>query len=745
MSGQKDFLNLLREIRGTGAPGEAYTNGIWYELTVADIDGNPGIYGDILAKYGVVTESAGTFDQAVAILENLNVEVTTLPAGTEATSALVNGVWQLGIPRGANGEDGDNGSTPELALNYTAGNLNYTVTVDGVDVTSTVLDLDTAIDTIVNDNVDVQTTLQAKQDVVVAVDTAQALADSIGTTTTASKAELDSHTTTKKTEIDDYATTVGVELTDIVDAKVTEYDANAVIRLSQYDANHTDKLQAYNTNDGIKLSQYNDNHIERLEEINIAYAERIVQMLRTKRVMGMVDEYVAQTETHMIDFISTDDANYIYYGNGTLLEEGVDYTVFDKNTIELTVKANPYDVITQINTRVLKEMLTAEGALFDELLGVPDGIAQLDVNGSVPSTQLPSYVDDVLEVADYASLPVTGETGKIYVVVADETSGNDTSSYRWSGSVYAMVSNTLTAADIEVLYESVANTNKYTDAEKSKLDGVEAGATADQTAVEIETLYEGIANTNKFTDTEKQQLADLPNDLDSKQDNLVTGINIKTINHLDVLGSGNLDITIGSGGYAANVYFTTEPSTTVGTYNRINYVPEVTETILSAVANDGTTLMEDYIFDGDVLSSSIPAGEWGFQFNRYVSNTAGDTVIRFEIFKRSAVGTETVLFTVDSLPIEDVVATQESILVTKPAYTVASTDRVGIKVYAVTTRTSDTTVSMVLGDGNAAYFTTPLALRHNQLRARDEVDSHPIGAITGLQTALNELQTVVEW
>ena len=105
----KDFIDILREIRGNSKPGQAAKEGIWYELTQADKNGNAGIYGDILAKYGVVTESAGTFDQAVAILENLNVEVTTLPAGSDATSALVNGVWQIGIPRGFNGINGTKG------------------------------------------------------------------------------------------------------------------------------------------------------------------------------------------------------------------------------------------------------------------------------------------------------------------------------------------------------------------------------------------------------------------------------------------------------------------------------------------------------------------------------------------------------------------------------------------------------------------------------------------------------------
>lgn len=66
--------------------------------------------------------------------------------------------------------------------------------------------------------------------------------------------------------------------------------------------------------------------------------------------------------------------------------------------------------------------------------GIAGGYASLDGSGLVPSTQLPSYVDDVLEYADLASLPVTGTTGKIYVTL-------DTNKiYRWSGSAYIEVS-----------------------------------------------------------------------------------------------------------------------------------------------------------------------------------------------------------------------------------------------------------------------------------------------------------------
>lgn len=55
------------------------------------------------------------------------------------------------------------------------------------------------------------------------------------------------------------------------------------------------------------------------------------------------------------------------------------------------------------------------------------------VAGKVPSGQLPSYVDDVIEVADFAALPGTGESGKIYLVL------DTLKQYRWSGSAYANI------------------------------------------------------------------------------------------------------------------------------------------------------------------------------------------------------------------------------------------------------------------------------------------------------------------
>lgn len=51
-------------------------------------------------------------------------------------------------------------------------------------------------------------------------------------------------------------------------------------------------------------------------------------------------------------------------------------------------------------------------------MGAASGVATLGSDGKVPSSQLPSYVDDVLEYNGMSSFPSAGESGKIYVDTA---------------------------------------------------------------------------------------------------------------------------------------------------------------------------------------------------------------------------------------------------------------------------------------------------------------------------------------
>lgn len=76
--------------------------------------------------------------------------------------------------------------------------------------------------------------------------------------------------------------------------------------------------------------------------------------------------------------------------------------------------------------------------------------------GTIPSANLPSYVDDVLEYNGIANFPATGESGKIYV----DTTDNNT--YRWTGSAYVSISNPLDYATQNEAEAGVDNTKVMT-------------------------------------------------------------------------------------------------------------------------------------------------------------------------------------------------------------------------------------------------------------------------------------------
>lgn len=74
------------------------------------------------------------------------------------------------------------------------------------------------------------------------------------------------------------------------------------------------------------------------------------------------------------------------------------------------------------------------GAVSNAELG--STVAPLE-DGKIPSQYLPSYVDDVVEGANKAALPVTGEAGKIYVTL------DNNKTYRWGGTEYVEISSSL--------------------------------------------------------------------------------------------------------------------------------------------------------------------------------------------------------------------------------------------------------------------------------------------------------------
>jgi hypothetical protein len=109
----------------------------------------------------------------------------------------------------------------------------------------------------------------------------------------------------------------------------------------------------------------------------------------------------------------------------------IDIDVID-NSDEVTLNVTPCLIEVNINKG---SSFARWGTIYGNILDQVDLQSALDlkadlVSGKVPSNQLPSYVDDVIEVANFAALPTVGETGKIYITL-------DTNKiYRWSGSAY---------------------------------------------------------------------------------------------------------------------------------------------------------------------------------------------------------------------------------------------------------------------------------------------------------------------
>lgn len=81
--------------------------------------------------------------------------------------------------------------------------------------------------------------------------------------------------------------------------------------------------------------------------------------------------------------------------------------------------------------------ISGENFLLASLKGATNGLAELDTSGHVPTSQLPSYVDDVLEYSSKSAFPPVGSAGVIYVAI-------DTNlTYRWGGSEYVEISPSL--------------------------------------------------------------------------------------------------------------------------------------------------------------------------------------------------------------------------------------------------------------------------------------------------------------
>ena len=137
--------------------------------------------------------------------------------------------------------------------------------------------------------------------------------------------------------------------------------------------------------------------------------------------------------TFLLETIGNGSSYNIHRNARVLDNEGNEYLTGD-----VYVHANGYDPNDK-GTK-LATITDVSVKLDASQKGANNGVAELNGSGKVPSSQLPSYVDDVVEGYYYNSkfysdsahtTEITGETGKIYL----DLSTNAT--YRWGGSAYA--------------------------------------------------------------------------------------------------------------------------------------------------------------------------------------------------------------------------------------------------------------------------------------------------------------------
>ncbi len=130
-------------------------------------------------------------------------------------------------------------------------------------------------------------------------------------------------------------------------------------------------------------------------------------------------------------------------GNGQTLRSGgalinANFAELDTRTTtaQETAEQGVADAATALDAAVTAQA-KADEAVPSSAVGIT--VAQL-VEGLVPSSQLPSYVDDVLEYPTLGDFPAVGETGKIYIAINDgDSPSNPTRQYRWSGTAYVMI------------------------------------------------------------------------------------------------------------------------------------------------------------------------------------------------------------------------------------------------------------------------------------------------------------------
>ena len=126
-----------------------------------------------------------------------------------------------------------------------------------------------------------------------------------------------------------------------------------------------------------------------------------------------------------------------------------------------------------VSTAVGAVTTSSLGAVPTSEKGVANGVATLDANGLVPTNQLPSFVDDVIEAyarsgqtalsknwlatGSASGTVIDPEAGKIYVLMADSGTYTANSQFRWGGTAYVKLNDGGVSAITNAEIDSITN------------------------------------------------------------------------------------------------------------------------------------------------------------------------------------------------------------------------------------------------------------------------------------------------
>lgn len=319
------------------------------------------------------------------------------------------------------------------------------------------------------------------------------------------------------------------------------------------------------------------------------------------------------------------------------IEEGANKTVVDtalsstsenpvQNKVVNTALNGKVPTTRTVNGKALSANVTLDaddvGAIPATEKGANNGVAELDENGKVPSSQLPSYVDDVIE--GYLSggkfyqesghtTEITGEAGKIYTDLATNKT------YRWSGSAFTEISASLALGETsstafrgdhgKIAYDHSQAAHAPSNAERNVVVGVQVNGedlTTDgnrKVNVEVPTKTSDLTNDSGFI-TSSQNAASATK--------LATARAIDGVNFDGTADIGHYGTCSTAAATAAKTVALTGFKLVTG--SRVTVKFTVTNTAANPTLNVNSTGAKSILYRGSAISAGYLAANRTYEF-----------------------------------------------------------------------------------------------------------------------------------